>query len=120
MRVATPPAVSGATGEQEDKRQMRAATLAEAIDCFRRTCGSDDPRERMVHQVSEAWMLSDDRSSKLSFAAICDSLGIDPSQVRRILSAWKEGGRAYSRSTARSAAPPAQCGASFPQSSRRR
>ncbi|MGH7856465.1 MAG: hypothetical protein ACREQY_03975 [Candidatus Binatia bacterium] len=46
-------------------------------------------REKLLHQASEEWVLSNDRSSKLSFASICDSLGIDPSQVRRILTAWK-------------------------------
>lgn len=62
-----------------------AAILQDAVECYRRTCNSRLPKERLLHRETEQWIFSDDRSWYLSFANVCDILGMDAERVRRTL-----------------------------------
>jgi len=64
------------------ERALRAAVLIDAIRCL---VGAGGGRERRSRQTAMRWILSRDDRSAFSFHNVCDSLGFEPSRIRRLL-----------------------------------
>src|SRR5438477_10200283 len=64
------------------ERALRAAVLIDAIRCLLGVSGIREGRSR---QTAMRWVLSRDTHSPFSFHNICESLGFDPTRVRRLL-----------------------------------
>ena len=64
------------------ERALRAAVLIDAVRCL---LGVSGIRERRSRQTAMRWVLSHDTRSPFSFHNICESLGFEPTRVRRLL-----------------------------------
>ncbi len=67
-----------AAANQSGMRALMLAVLEDAIQQF----GSSDGRNR---SEAERWIMSPERHHVFSFAVICETLGLEPSAVRRSL-----------------------------------
>jgi hypothetical protein len=67
----------------EPERELVLALLEDALDCFQKYFDSPRPKSRRLFAETEAWFFSDDRERPLSFANVCDFLGLDPDYLRR-------------------------------------
>ena len=75
--------------EHYGERRLMVAVLEDAIDVYRKRCGSRDHRSQALFHDAEAWIDADERDWLFSFENICTALDIDPDYVRRGLRAWK-------------------------------
>ena len=64
------------------ERALRAAILIDAVRCL---VGVPGGRDRRARRAAARWVLSRDMRFAFSFYNVCDSLGFDPSRVRRLL-----------------------------------
>jgi hypothetical protein len=64
------------------ERALRAAVLIDAIRCL---VGAGGGRERRSRQTAMRWVTSRDDRSPFSFHNICESLGFEPTRIRRLL-----------------------------------
>jgi hypothetical protein len=64
------------------QRALRAAVLIDAIRCL---VGAAGVRERRARQSALRWILSRDAMAPFSFHNVCETLGLDPSRLRRSL-----------------------------------
>ena len=64
------------------QRALRAAVLIDAIRCL---VGAAGTRERRARQSALRWILSRDGMAPFSFHNVCETLGLDPSRLRRSL-----------------------------------
>jgi len=60
---------------------LMAAVLEDAMDVYRHPSA----KRRHLLRETEEWFRSDDRSWLLSFARICETLGLDPHAIRAAL-----------------------------------
>ena len=65
---------------------LQVAVLTDAVATFRRLDGIENPRARRLFAEAEAWFASDEADGPFTFVTVCDSLGLDPSYIRRGLS----------------------------------
>jgi len=64
------------------QRALRAAILIDAVRCL---VGVPGGRDRLARRAAARWVLSRDTKFAFSFHNVCESLGFDPSRVRRLL-----------------------------------
>ena len=64
------------------QRALRAAILIDALRCL---LGVPGGRDRRARRTAARWVLSRDTKFPFSFHNVCESLGFDPSRVRRLL-----------------------------------
>ena len=64
------------------ERALRAAILIDAVRCL---IGVPGARDRRARRAAARWVLSRDTKFPFSFCNVCESLGFDPSRVRRLL-----------------------------------
>jgi hypothetical protein len=64
------------------ERALRAAILIDAVRCL---IGVPGGRDRRARRAAARWVLSRDTKFPFSFYNVCESLGFDPSRVRRLL-----------------------------------
>ena len=64
------------------QRALRAAVLIDAIRCL---VGAAGTRERRARQSALRWILCRDGKAPFSFHNVCETLGLDPSRLRRSL-----------------------------------
>jgi hypothetical protein len=64
------------------QRALRAAILIDAVRCL---IGVPGGRDRRARRAAARWVLSRDTKLPFSFYNVCESLGFDPSRVRRLL-----------------------------------
>ncbi len=64
------------------QRALRAAILIDAVRCL---IGVPGGRDRRARRAAARWVLSRDTKFPFSFNNVCESLGFDPSRVRRLL-----------------------------------
>ena len=62
------------------ERSLRAAVLIDAVRCILGGSGTHDPKDR---QAAIRWVMSYDTRAPFSFHNVCESLGFNPSRVRR-------------------------------------
>jgi len=73
----------------QPEKRLQVAVLADAILTFHRWAGDQRARARRVFVEVEAWFVSDEADGPFTFMAICDSLKLDPSYIRRGLRHWR-------------------------------
>jgi hypothetical protein len=72
------------------ERRLMVAVLEDALDVYRKRCGSRDRRSEELFRDAESWIFSDDdRDWVFSFENICLVLDINPDYIRRGLVAFK-------------------------------
>jgi hypothetical protein len=62
------------------ERSLRAAVLIDAVRCIMGVAGTHD---RKARQTAMRWVMSYDVRAPFSFHNVCESLGFNPSRVRR-------------------------------------
>jgi truncated hemoglobin YjbI len=85
----------GETIERLYKRQLRereeahmVAILEDAIDGFQRYLAARNEKEKRQYQEAEQWILGTNDDWLFSFENICETLGLDPSYLRRAILSW--------------------------------
>ena len=78
----------GGARVQPEKR-LQVAVLADAVLTFHRWAGNERARARRLFAEVETWFASDKADGPFTFMAICDSLKLDPSYIRRGLRHWR-------------------------------
>ena len=73
----------------QPEKRLQVAVLADAVLTFQRWAGDERARARRLFVEVEAWFGSDDADGPFAFIAICDSLKLDPSYIRRGLRQWR-------------------------------
>jgi hypothetical protein len=64
------------------QRALRAAVLIDALRCLKGAPGAYD---RTTRHAAYRWVMSHDTRGPFSFVNVCDTLGFDPSRLRRAL-----------------------------------
>ena len=72
----------------QPEKRLQIAVLADAVLAFQRWAGDERARGRRLFAEVEAWFAFDDADGPFTFIAICDSLKLDPSYIRRGLRLW--------------------------------
>ena len=81
--------VSGGYSLSGEQRLM-LALLADALNVYQKGAVSRLSRMRRLYVDAERWILSDnDKTEALSFATVCDALGINAQLLRRRIIDWK-------------------------------
>jgi len=81
--------LSGGYGLSGEQRLM-LALLTDAINVYQRGVLSGVTRMRRLYVDSEQWILAEGGDGNaLSFATVCEALGINPGLLRRRIIGWK-------------------------------
>ena len=75
----------------QPEKRLQVAVLADAVLTFRRWLGVEQPRPGRLFAEVDGWFASEDADGPFTFITICDSLGFDPTYIRRGLSQWRTG-----------------------------
>ena len=70
-------------------QRLLAAILEDAIRCFQKNCGARSMRRHIIFQEAEAWLFDRRGTGFTSCLTVCETLGIDLSQLRRYLRKWR-------------------------------
>jgi hypothetical protein len=68
---------------------LLAAILEDAIRCFQKNYGVRTVRRHTIFREAEEWLFDSHSTGFTSSLTVCESLGIDPIQLRRYLHKWK-------------------------------
>ena len=69
--------------------RLLGAILEDAIRCFQKNCGARSIRRHRIFREAEEWLFDSRGTGFTSSLTVCESLGIDPNQLRRYLRKWK-------------------------------
>jgi hypothetical protein len=73
----------------DPEERLMFAVLTDAIECFQKYIGSDNPRSRRLSAEAEAWITNQDASWPYSFEHICQVLNLSPGYLRLGLMQWR-------------------------------
>jgi hypothetical protein len=76
-------------GSPTPYHHLLAAILEDAIRCFQKNCGACSVRRHTMFREAEEWLFDSRGTAFTSSLTVCESLGIDPIQIRRYLRKWK-------------------------------
>ena len=65
------------------ERELMAALLADAVDCYWKYAPARDGRGIKLFQDARRWLFADDEAETFSFVNVCEALSLDPSYIRR-------------------------------------
>ncbi len=65
------------------ERELMAAILADAIDCYWKYFNGRDGRSARLFRDASDWLFADDSQQAFSFLNICDALSLDAAYIRR-------------------------------------
>jgi hypothetical protein len=68
--------------------RLLLAILEDGIRCFQRSFAATNGPRRILFRETEEWLFDSEGTAFLSFPIVCESLGIDPIQLRRSLREW--------------------------------
>ncbi len=83
--------VHGVKQQQADQQALRAlmlAVLEDGIACFQAYYSQPSRTNEKLFQEADEWIHSDD-DAVFSFNNICETLGLDPANLRKGLEQWK-------------------------------
>jgi hypothetical protein len=69
--------------------RLLLAVLEDAIRCFQRNLLATRGRRRILFRETKEWLFDTYSTAFMSFSVVCESLGIEPSLLRRQLRAWQ-------------------------------
>ena len=72
----------------EGEKELMLAVLEDAIKNFQRYNRRRNEKERKQFQAAQEWILGKNEDWLFSFDNVCEALELDPSYVRRGLTAW--------------------------------
>ncbi|MBI2988654.1 MAG: hypothetical protein HYY45_17975 [Deltaproteobacteria bacterium] len=75
---------------REGEEGLMLAVLEDAVACFQKYVHARDNKGKTLFREAEEWILKKDNDWIFSFENICETLGINPSCLRRGLIKWKE------------------------------
>ncbi|MBM4268865.1 MAG: hypothetical protein FJ144_19995 [Deltaproteobacteria bacterium] len=96
--------LGGQRGSQPERRLM-AAVLEDAIFTYERYAGDDEESEREIFREVERWLHSSDSHWLFSFERICETLGLEPTAVRRTIARSAQASRCARRPVQRRRRP---------------
>jgi hypothetical protein len=73
---------------REGEKELMLAILEDAINSFQSYIVAGNEKERKQFQEAQEWMLGKNQDWLFSFNNVCETLGLDPSYLRRGLMAW--------------------------------
>ena len=65
------------------ERELMAAILADAIDCYWKHFNGRDGRSVRLFRDASDWLFADDEEHTFSFLNICDALSLEAAYIRR-------------------------------------
>src|SRR5437762_13739588 len=71
------------------EKALMLAVLEDGIRCFQEHLRNPRSNPRLLSRQAAEWIRAADYDWPFSFNNICETLGIDPSALRRALLAWK-------------------------------
>ena len=77
------------TGNLQSEKKLMFAVLVDAIECFQKYAVLPGPYARRLSENAEEWIFENNRDWPFSFVNVCEAMEIDPSYLRKGLSAWK-------------------------------
>jgi hypothetical protein len=73
---------------REGEKELMLAILEDAINSFQSYIVAGNEKERKQFQEVQEWILGKNQDWLFSFDNVCETLGLDPSYLRRGLMAW--------------------------------
>jgi hypothetical protein len=73
---------------REGEKELMLAVLEDAINIFQRYLVAGNEKESKQFQEVQEWILGKNGHWLYSFDNVCETLGLDPSYLRRGLRAW--------------------------------
>jgi hypothetical protein len=73
---------------REGEKELMLAILEDAINSFQRYLVAGNEKESKQFQEVQEWISGKNRDWLFSFDNVCETLGLDPSYLRRGLIAW--------------------------------
>jgi hypothetical protein len=80
---------AGRCPQLEGERRLMVAVLVDAVHCFQQNRAAVMSAKRVLFRQTRRWITSGDESWFFSFENVCETLGIEPSSLRRALLAWE-------------------------------
>jgi len=74
---------SSHNGPVSAERELMIAVLSDAIECFWKYRKSRAALSIRLYQESKTWLFADNDNQPFSFQNICQTLGLEPSYIRR-------------------------------------
>jgi hypothetical protein len=74
---------SNRKGPVSAERELMIAVLSDAIECFWKYRRSRAALAIRLYQEAKAWLFADTENHPFSFQNICQTLGLEPSYIRR-------------------------------------
>ena len=77
-------------GPASAERELMAAVLSDAIECYWKYQKSRSRTGRKLYQEAEAWIFTENEGPAFSFINVCETLRLDPAYIRRGILTWSE------------------------------
>lgn len=71
----------------EPEKELMLAILSDAIECILKYCDQPIPLRAKLFQDAREWLFDHDEKDPFSFLSVCETLNLDPSYLRRGISA---------------------------------
>ena len=76
--------------EMSGERRLMVAILEDALRCFQKHVGDQDPKRRQLFLDAEEWIMTDNPTWFFSFPNVCSTLDLDSDWVRQGLAKWRD------------------------------
>ena len=76
--------------EMSGERRLMVAILEDALRCFQKHVGDQDPKGRQLFLEAEEWIMTDNATWFFSFPNVCSTLDLEPDYVRQGLAKWRD------------------------------
>ena len=71
------------------EKRLMVAILEDAVSCLSKDLGKSSRRQRKSHEEAANWINAEGEDDWIfSYTSVCESLGFDPSYLRRGLTHW--------------------------------
>ena len=77
-------------GAARAERELMAAVLSDAIECYWKYQKSRTRIGKKLYQEAEAWLFGENQAAPFSFGHLCETLGLDPNYIRGGILTWGE------------------------------
>jgi len=74
----------------EPEKELMLAVLEDAVSCVQKYVRSSHPKDRRVLRDTWDWIRTDEDEWLFSFNNVCETLGLDPGFVRRVINQMEE------------------------------
>ena len=85
----------------EPEKKLMLAILEDAIACYQKYLFAKDGKGKALFSEAEEWITDPNEDWVFSFAAVCETLGLDPAFIRRGMLDWRDKAVVTSRTPAK-------------------